>query len=86
MKKTIVIALAVLISAFATFISLAAALALVFAGSILWSRVHLQSKSLSQPEAMALKSSTANRVGQVLIMVPLLTVIASFIAISGVLK
>lgn len=86
MKRTITISLAVLISAFATIMSLAAALALIFIGSILYSRIFLQSKSLPQPEAMALKSSTAYRVGQVLIMVPLLTVIAMFVAMSGFLK
>lgn len=86
MKKTITISLAVLTSAFATIMSLTAALVFVFIGSILYSRAYLQSKSLPQPEAMALKSSTTYRVGQVLIMVPLLTVIAMYAAISGLLK
>lgn len=84
MKKTIAIALAVLISSFATFVSLIAPLVLVFIGSILCSRVYLQAKSLPQPEALALKSSINNRVGQVLVMVPILTVILVFVLTSGV--
>ena len=84
MKKTIAIALAVLISSFATIMSLTAALVFVFIGSILWSRVYLQAKTLSQPDATALKSSTVSRVSQVFIIVPLLTVILMFAAMSGV--
>ena len=86
MKKTIAIAVAVLISFFATFMSLTAALVLVFTGSVLWSRVYLQSKTLPKSQAIALKSSTANRVGQVLVLVPLVTVVVVFVAFSGFLK
>lgn len=85
MKKTIAIALAILISSFATIASLIAPLVLVFIGSILCSRVYLQAKTLPQAEAVALKSSTSNRVGQVLIMVPILTVIFVFTLMSGVI-
>lgn len=84
MKKTIAIALAVLISSFATFMSLIAPLVLVFIGSILCSRVYLQAQSLPQAEALALKSSINNRVGQVLVIVPILTVILVFVLMSGV--
>ena len=84
MKKTIAIALAILISSFATIASLIAPLVLIFIGSVLCSRVYLQSKSLPQAEARALKSSMSNRVGQVLIMVPILTVILMFALMSGV--
>lgn len=84
MKKTIAIALAILISSFATIASLIAPLVLIFIGSVLCSRVYLQSKSLPQAEARALKSSMSNRVGQVLIMVPILTVILVFALMSGV--
>lgn len=85
MKKTIAIALAILISSFATIASFIAPLVLVFIGSILCSRVYLQAKTLPQAEAVALKSSTGNRVGQVLIMVPILTVIFVFTLMSGVI-
>lgn len=85
MKKTIAIALAILISSFATIASFIAPLVLVFIGSILCSRVYLQAKTLPQAEAVALKSSTSNRVGQVLIMVPILTVIFVFTLMSGVI-
>ena len=84
MKKTIAIALAILISSFATIASLIAPLVLIFIGSVLCSRVYLQSKSLPQAEARALKSSMSNRVGQVLIIVPILTVILVFALMSGV--
>ena len=84
MKKTIAIALAVLVSSFATIASLTAPLVLIFIGSVLCSRVYLQSKSLPQAEARALKSSMSNRVGQVLIMVPILTVILVFVLMSGI--
>jgi len=84
MKKGISIFFAVLLSAFITLIFKYAALVLIAAGFIVCLRIYLRSRSLPELEAIALKSSTANRVGQVLIVVPIIIVVIVVAGMSGV--
>ena len=85
MKRGIAIFFAVLLSAFVTLSSQGAALVLVLAGFAVCLRIYFCSRSLPESEAIALKSSTANRVGQVLVADPLMIVIAALAGMSGVL-
>ncbi len=84
MKKGISIFLAVLLSAFITLMFKGAAFVLIIAGFVVCLRIYLRSRSLPEQEAFTLKSSTANRVGQVLIVVPIIKVVLVVAAMSGV--
>jgi len=83
MVKVISISLAVILSVFATVMSQIAALALVLGGVVVCSRVFIHSRSMPAAEAIALKSSTSNRVGQALIIVPLITAVVVMAGMSG---
>ena len=85
MKRGILIFFTVLLSAFATLIFQGAALVLMLVGFAVCLRIYFRSISLPEPEAIALKASTANRVGQVLVVVPFMIVIAVLAGMSGVL-
>jgi hypothetical protein len=82
--KVISISFAVILSAFATVISQFAALVLILSGAVICSRTYIRARSLPASEAIVLKSSTSNRVGQALIIAPLIAVIVVMAAMSGV--
>jgi hypothetical protein len=81
--KVISIFFAVILSAFATVISQIAALVLILSGAVICSRIYIRARSLPASEAIILKSSTVNRVGQALIIAPLITAIVVMAAMSG---
>ena len=83
MVKVISILFTVMLSAFATVISQTAALALVLGGVVVCSRIYIHSRSLPASEAISLKSSTSNRVGQALIIAPLITAVVVMAGMSG---
>ena len=85
MIKVISIFFAVILSAFATVFSQIAALVLILSGAVICSRVYIRVRSLPASEAVILKSSTSNRVGQALIIAPLITAIVVVAGMSGAL-
>jgi len=80
--KVISIFFAVILSAFATVISQIAALVLILGGAVICSRIYIRARSLPDSEAIVLKSSTSNRVGQALIIAPLITAV---VVVAGML-
>ena len=83
MIKIISIFFAVALSVLATVISKIFALVLIFAGVATCTRVYFRSRSLQTSEAITLKSSTSNRVGQALIIAPLITAVVVVAGMSG---
>lgn len=83
MIKIISISFAVALSVLATVVSNISALVLILAGVAICSRVYFRSRSLQTAESIILKSSTSNRVGQALIIVPLITAVVVVAGMSG---
>jgi hypothetical protein len=81
--KVISIFVAVLLSAFTTVMSQIAALVLILSGVVICSKIYIRASSLPASEALVLKSSTSNRVGQTLIIAPLITAIVVVAGMSG---
>jgi hypothetical protein len=81
--KVISIIFAVILSAFATVMSQIAAFALILTGSVICLSIYIRARSLPASEAIALKSSTSNRVGQALIITSLITAAVVLAGMSG---